>query len=125
MITLSGTVLECKDTVALAAFYKEFLGWNIDFEGEGFVILRSPDSTATIAFQRDFDYIPPVWPTQEGRQQMMEHIDFNVKDKEEMDLYVEKAVSLGARIAEEQYGGDKWITMIDPAGHPFDIERRE
>ena len=125
MITLGGTVLECKDAAALATFYKEFLGWEIDFHGEGFVILRSPDSTAAIAFQRDSDYIPPVWPAKEGEQQMMEHIDFNVKDREEMDLYVKKAVSLGARIAEEQYGGDKWITMIDPAGHPFDIERTE
>ena len=30
-----------------------------------------------------------------------------------------KALQLGAKIAETQYGGDEWITLLDPAGHPF------
>ena len=30
-----------------------------------------------------------------------------------------KALDLGARMAEAQYGEDEWITLPDPAGHPF------
>ena len=72
-----------------------------------------------IAFQYDENYIPPVWPSQPGQQQMMAHLDFAVADKQELKEAMGKAIKLGAKIANKQYGGEEWITMLDPAGHPF------
>ena len=44
------------------------------------------------------------------------HFDFQVPD---VKAAVEYAVSLGAVKASQQFGGDEFVTMIDPAGHPF------
>lgn len=50
---------------------------------------------------------------------MMAHLDFAVADKDELKEATENAIELGAKIADKQYGGEEWVTMIDPAGHPF------
>lgn len=52
---------------------------------------------------------------------MMAHLDFGVKDKTELQEMVDKAVKLGASIPDTQYGNEKWVTLLDPAGHPFCI----
>ena len=68
-----------------------------------------------LTFQRDPDYVPPVWPGKPGDQQTMEHLDFAVDD---LPAAVARAVSLGARVADEQFTQD-WTVMLDPEGHPF------
>ena len=45
----------------------------------------------------------------------MEHLDFAVDD---LPAAVARAVSLGARVADEQFTQD-WTVMLDPEGHPF------
>ncbi|MFT4007477.1 MAG: VOC family protein, partial [Lacrimispora sp.] len=54
-----------------------------------------------------------------GAQQQMAHLDFTVHNEEQMDLAVQHALSCGAIKASVQYDPIRWITMIDPAGHPF------
>lgn len=49
------------------------------------------------------------------------HFDFQVDNVAEM---VKKAESLGAKKAESQFGGDDFVTMFDPAGHPFCLCRK-
>lgn len=49
---------------------------------------------------------------------MMAHLDFGV-DRKDLQEAVDRALRLGGRLAEAQYGGDEWITLLDPAGHPF------
>ena len=44
------------------------------------------------------------------------HFDFQVPD---LQAAVEYAQSLGAIKATAQFGGSEFVTMIDPAGHPF------
>src|SRR5690554_4478735 len=68
-----------------------------------------------LAFQRVEEYVPPVWPWQEGEQQQMLHLDFEVDDLEKA---VEHATKCGAKKAEVQYY-DSSTVMFDPAGHPF------
>jgi hypothetical protein len=36
-----------------------------------------------------------------------------------VDAAVEYAVKLGAVKASMQYGGNHWVTLLDPEGHPF------
>ena len=50
---------------------------------------------------------------------MMAHLDFAVADRSALKEAADKAIGLGAKVAGEQYGGDDWITMLDPDGHPF------
>lgn len=119
-IAINAVVLDCKDPAALSDFYARVLGWNKEGENddEEFIGIFSPAGSARILFQRNEDYVPPVWPEEPGQQQQMTHLDFTVKDREQMELAVRHAVSCGASKADAQYS-DGWTVMIDPAGHPF------
>ena len=57
-----------------------------------------------------------LWPEEEGKQQKQMHFDFQVSDVADA---VEYAQSIGAIKATSQFGGNEWVTMLDPAGHPF------
>lgn len=118
-IKFKTVILECRDLPQLLTFYKRLLHWPEVFTEETFVRIQSPEGGAGIAFQYDEDYIPPIWPSKPGLQQMMAHLDLAVSDKKELQQAVELAIQLGAKKADQQYGGEEWITMIDPAGHPF------
>lgn len=118
-IKLKTVILECRDIHQLVSFYTGLLHWPVVFELETFVGIHSNEEDMGIAFQYDENYVPPTWPSQPGRQQMMAHLDFAVDDKNELKEAMEKAIMLGAKIADVQYGGEEWITMLDPAGHPF------
>ena len=66
--------------------------------------------------------MPPVWPEKDGCQQKQMHFDFQVDSVPEA---VEKALELGAVKAPVQYGGEQFVTLLDPAGHPFCLCRKE
>ena len=117
-ISLETVILESRDMNALVDFYSSFLDWPVVYRDPEFVRLQSADSPTGIAVQYAEDYIPPVWPSQPEKQQMMAHLDFGI-DRKDLQEALDKALRLGARIAETQYGGDEWITLLDPAGHPF------
>lgn len=119
-IALDAVVLECPDVNALADFYIRLLGWERNYdEGDEWADIRSPLNGVKIAFQKNENYVPPVWPDAEGRQGQMAHLDFTVRDKEDMERAVAHALSCGATLAGEQFGGELWTTLLDPAGHPF------
>lgn len=113
-IRLGNVMVDCGDEEALCAFYQSLLGW------ESLRMYDRPalrgDSGLVILFIQEEDYVPPVWPEAEGRQQKQMHFDFQVPD---VAVAVETAISLGARKAPEQFGGDDFVTLTDPAGHPF------
>ena len=125
---LVGPVLDAADPIALAEFYECLTGWPIARrEGprsgnpptDGWALLRSPAGDRKIEVQWEPDYRPPVWPSAEGGQLMMMHLDFGVDD---LDDAVAHAVGCGAHVAEHQPQDDV-VVMIDPEGHPFCIFR--
>ncbi len=119
-ITLSTVVLDCRDIAALSDFYIRLLGWEKSYEEtEEWIDISSPSGGVKIAFQRNDDYVPPVWPDEPAAQQQMVHLDFAVNSHEQMNIAVRHAVSCGAVKAAAQYDEDKWTTMLDPEGHPF------
>lgn len=120
-LKLKTVILECSHIHQLSSFYSDFLGWPIVFKEENFIRLHPPESDMGIAVQYAEDYVAPVWPSESEKQQMMVHLDFGVKDKKELAEWVDRAIKSGAKLAEMQYGDGEWITMIDPAGHPFCI----
>jgi catechol-2,3-dioxygenase len=108
-------VLEAPDGVALAGFYASLLGWPIAKAEDDGAAIQVPGTSSYLAFQSAPDYQPPVWPTAEGRQQMMMHIDIAVDD---LPAAVADAVELGATLADFQPQEDVRV-LLDPAGHPF------
>jgi catechol 2,3-dioxygenase-like lactoylglutathione lyase family enzyme len=108
-------VIDAKDARTLASFYEKLLGWERVVDEPYFVRLNNPDGGATLGFQSEETYVPPVWPDEAGKPAKMEHVDFQVSD---LQAAVELAESLGAKKAEAQFI-DGIVVMIDPSGHPF------
>ena len=108
--------LDAADITALASFYAELTGGEVVRDVGDWITLRLV-SGQEIAFQRAPDHVPPQWPGQEHPQQF--HLDLLVDGHE---AAAARAVELGAtRLAD----GPSWITLADPAGHPFDLCQRE
>jgi catechol 2,3-dioxygenase-like lactoylglutathione lyase family enzyme len=112
---LGATVLGAKDARALAAFYRDLLGWEITDDEPDWVELPAPDGGAGLSFQTEESHVPPVWPTTDDEQQMMMHLDISVSDLDEAAAVAE---TLGASLASWQPQDDVRV-MIDPAGHHF------
>ena len=98
----------------LQKFYGELLGWEMC---ELFARPAVRSSTGIVfLFIEEAEYICPVWPEETGKQQKQIHFDFQVDNVMEM---VKKAERLGATKSKAQFGGSDFVTMFDPAGHPF------
>jgi catechol 2,3-dioxygenase-like lactoylglutathione lyase family enzyme len=112
---LSATTLDAPDPRALARFYCALLGYEIGTDEPGWVTIGPPGAGPRLSFQDEPVYRRPTWPSQADRQQMMMHLDIEVRDLEEAGAYV---ASLGATLAEFQPQKDVRV-WLDPAGHPF------
>jgi catechol 2,3-dioxygenase-like lactoylglutathione lyase family enzyme len=110
-----GVVLEAPDARELARFYSQLLEWPVAEDEPGWVVLAPPEGGTALSFQTSVDYVRPVWPPAEGRQQMMAHLDLQVED---LDVAVESALETGATLADFQ-PQDGVRVLLDPAGHPF------
>lgn len=119
-VALDVLVLDCRDVAALSDFYVRFLGWVRSSGGDDeWMEIVSPAGGTMIGFQRNEDDVPPVWPDAPGAQQMMVHMDFSVRDTERLAAAVRHALACGATMPGVQYNPDRWVTLLDPAGHPF------
>ncbi len=130
---LSGPVIGCADAWELAEFYASLLGWEVVDRSEKapgrWALVRSPTREHKLEFQQEEAFVPPVWPTVGGHQQMGMHLDIGVdglapmsdmeQRRRQFFEVVDFAKSLGARIADHQPQPDRLVVMLDPAGHPF------
>lgn len=108
--------LDAPDIDKLAAFYAELTGWGIVRKESDWITMRLGDGRE-IAFQLAPDHVAPQWPGQEHPQQF--HLDLQVDDHE---AAAQRAIALGAtRLGD----GPTWITLADPAGHPFDLCQKD
>lgn len=113
-IVLGNVMVDCDDEKKLQKFYGELLGWEM-CELYARPAVRS-SSGIVFLFVEEEDYIRPVWPEEPGQQQKQLHFDFQVENVKEA---VERAEALGATKSKVQFGGNDFVTMFDPAGHPF------
>jgi catechol-2,3-dioxygenase len=108
--------LDAADIDTLASFYAELTGWQIVSKDTDWITVRAGDGQQ-VAFQLAPDHIAPDWPGQERPQQF--HLDLYVEDP---PAQAERAVALGAtRVADNP----TWVTLLDPAGHPFDLCQKD
>ena len=111
-----GVVIDAPDPLALARFYADLMDWKIVKAEDNYVgIAPMGDHIEYFAFQRSPEYVAPVWPPEDGKQQMMLHLDIEVPD---LDSAVAAAERAGARVAAFQ-PQETVRVMLDPAGHPF------
>lgn len=118
-VVLGNVMVDCDDPVKLQKFYGTLLGWEM-CELFDLPAVRNAGGVAFL-FIGEPDYTAPIWPEEAGKQQKQMHFDFQVDDPFEA---AETAKSLGAVPAAHQYGGEHWVTMLDPAGHPFCLCRK-
>ena len=114
-LLLSHIFMDCKDPKNLQEFYYKLTGLEkrTMYNSPGLVL----NSTLMLMFSAcDFEYVSPIWPEEDGKQQKQFHLDFRVED---LETAVEAAVELGAVKAPHQYGNKHWVTLLDPEGHPF------
>jgi len=112
--SIIGICFDCPNANVLADFYEKLTGWDREISGEEYAALRTPEGILLV-FQTTVDYIPPIWPNKENKQQQMAHIDYYVENLIEAEEY---AIELGATKSEIQYY-DSSTVMFDPAGHTF------
>lgn len=110
-----GVVLDTDDVGRLTRFYADLRGWTIHHLDDSNGSLDAGEGVAYLNIQHDPAYQRPVWPARPGDQQMMLHLDFEVTD---LAGEVERAVALGARLAEFQPQENVRV-LLDPSGHPF------
>lgn len=103
------------DPPALARFYARLLEWEIGAEEPGWVTLLNPAGEVKLAFHIEDVYTPPVWPSQPGKQIIMEHLDIRVDD---LPAACAHAQACGARLAD--YRPQETVRVhLDPDGHIF------
>jgi hypothetical protein len=112
---LSAIVLDAPDPKALADFYCGLLGYEARTVEPTWVTIGPPGGGTRLSFQHEPLFQRPTWPSQADRQQMMTHLDIEVRD---LDAAGEHARTLGATLAEFQPQKDVRV-WLDPVGHPF------
>ncbi len=117
---MRAVVLDTREPLALAEFYRELVGGEITYADPEWVKLRGED--VFLSFQLAPDHQPPEWPNPDRPQQF--HIDVTI-DHDELDAAEAKVLAIGATRHEQQPGeaetdeGDGWRVYLDPSGHPF------
>jgi catechol 2,3-dioxygenase-like lactoylglutathione lyase family enzyme len=120
-LTIGDISIDCAYPQRTRDFYVDLTGWE-KREAYGCPALVSGNGLLILFMGCDFEYIPPVWPEEDGKQQKQMHLDFTVDD---LPFAVEKAIRLGATKAAVQYGGENHVTMLDTEGHPFCLCKRQ
>ena len=111
-IRLGSIALDCADPGRLASFWADLLDGEVAFTSDAFAAVKT--DRIWLAATRVDDYTPPTWPEARTPKQM--HLDLAVDDLVEAE---QQAIALGAVHAVEQPAPERYIVLIDPAGHPF------
>jgi len=111
-IRLGSIALDCADPGPLSRFWADLLGGRVAFSNDDFAAVET--DRMWLAATRVEGYVPPTWPDGPVPKQL--HLDLAVDDLDEAE---ERAVSLGAVRAEAQPAPDRYVVLLDPAGHPF------
>src|SRR3954454_12893733 len=114
--TWFGVVLDCPDASELAHFYERLLGWEVFTDTPQWATLApSKEAGYNLGFQREERYVRPTWPSRDGEQLMMLHLDLQVDDLTEAVLH---ALEAAAEDPDFQPQDDVRV-RLDPPGHPF------
>jgi catechol 2,3-dioxygenase-like lactoylglutathione lyase family enzyme len=126
--SLRSVVLDTTDARRLAEFYRQLLGYEYrpgdetPEPGEDWLMLVDPRTGVHLGFQQVERLEQSTWPDDRVPQQL--HLDFTVRDVDELERQHERALELGARVLDEDRRDDPdepIYVYADPDGHPFCI----
>jgi hypothetical protein len=109
---LGAISLDCADPAPLGAFWAALLGGEIIVTRDDISVVKLEHVLLTA--MRVENHVPPTWPDAAVPKQA--HFDVAVDD---LDAAEQRAVSLGATIADRQPEPASHRILLDPAGHPF------
>jgi catechol 2,3-dioxygenase-like lactoylglutathione lyase family enzyme len=114
---IHNVTFDCADARGLAAFWSELLGWNVYYDDDPEVVVAPayPNHGLGLLF------IPvPEGKTAKNRV----HLDL-APHEGTRDAWVERALVLGATVVGDHRTaeGPGWVTMADPEGNEFCVER--
>jgi len=116
-VRIHNITFDCADARALAGFWSTLTGWNVYYDDDPEVVLAPSfphDGTGML-------FIPvPEGKTAKNRV----HLDLS-PEQVTRDELVETAVAAGASVVGDHRGADGkgWVTLTDPEGNEFCIER--
>ena len=117
---LRHVTVDCADPYELATFWSKVTGWpvsDVDHPGDDEVLVEAPSPVPGLLFIR----VP------EGKV-VKNRIHFDwVPTERTRDEEVERVLALGAKLYEDHRrpDGRGWVTLLDPEGNEFCIERSE
>lgn len=111
-IRLGSISLDCSDPVPLAEFWSALLGGEVAFTSDSFVAVKT--DRLWLSTVKIDNYRAPSWP--EGEQSKQMHLDLAVDDLASAEA---DALRLGAVRPDFQPQPDRYVVLLDPAGHPF------
>ena len=111
-IRLGSIALDCADPASLGTFWANLLGGQVAFTSEDFVAVKLGRMWLTAV--RVESYSAPTWP--DGTVPKQIHLDLAVDD---LALAESEALGLGAVRSDVQPAPDRFVVLLDPAGHPF------
>lgn len=114
-ITIGDLSIDCAEPERTRDFYAKLTGWKKSV-AYGWPALIGDNGLLILFMGCDFEYIPPVWPEEDGRQQKQMHFNFGVDD---LSAAVEESIRLGASKAAMQYDEKRYVVMFDHEEHPF------
>mgnify|MGYP004488691329 CR=1 FL=1 len=117
---LTELAIDCADPHALARFWCEVLGYEIQDQEEGLVSIGSPQVPEG---KKRPGPVPPTLTfakVPEGKTvKNRVHLDVNATDRDQADE-VSRLLALGATHADVGQGDDvSWVTLADPEGNEF------
>ena len=115
-VCLGNIAIDCRDAAGLQDFFAQLTGWE-KREMYGCPAVIGGRGVGLLFDQADdYDYVPPMCQEQPEIKQKQMHLDSQVVD---LGTAVTQAEALGAVKAASQFGGDHFVTLFDPEGHPF------
>ena len=121
MLLLTDFIIDCPDTLELAAFYSGVTSRPVKAgSDENWAGIKFGE--IELAFMRVEDYRAPQWPDKEHPKQF--HLDFEVDD---VEAEHNRVLALGASLQQDHIGPDGygWRVYTDPVGHPFCLCRNK
>ena len=106
--------LDAEDPAALATFYSQVLGWEVQHSQAEYAMIGN--GQVSIGFGQVPGYSAPGWPQESAPKRY--HLDFYVED---LDKGEQEALALGATKVVDQPNAERWRVLLDPGGHPFDL----
>lgn len=121
MLRLTDFIVDCPDTMALAAFYSALTDRPVKASSdENWAGIQFGE--VELAFVRVEEYRAPEWPGNEHPKQF--HVDFEVDD---IEAEHSRVLALGAVLQRDLVGphGYGFRVYTDPVGHPFCLCRNK